>query len=233
MSITDGDTTPSTTDLTNFGSVSQGGAAVVRTFTVRNDGGSTLTLGTPTLPAGFSLMAGDPLVGSLAPGASDTFQVQMDTTSTGTKSGQISISNNDSNENPFNFSITGTVNATATPAEITVLGNGVSITDGDTTPSATDFTNFGSVSQNGAAVVRTFTVRNDGGSTLTLGTPTLPVRVLASGRRSAGGFARAGGLRHVPGADETRRARGRRAGRSVSAAMTATRIHSTSRSPEQ
>ena len=173
-SITDGDTSPSNTDFTDFGSATQGGAAVVRTFTVRNDGGSTLTLGTPTLPAGFSLMAGDPLVSSLAPGASDTFQVQMSTTSTGTKSGQISISNNDSNESPFNFSITGTVNAAATPAEITVLGNGASITDGDTSPSNTDFTNFGSATQDGAAVVRTFTVRNDGGSTLTLGTPTLP-----------------------------------------------------------
>ena len=342
VSIADGDTTPSTGEGTDFGSVAQNSAAVVRTFTVRNDGGSTLTLGTPTLPAGFSLVASDPLVSSLAPGASDTFQVQMSTTSAGTESGQISFSNNDSNESPFNFSITGTVNsapltslftasntpagtnyndgtplevgvkfqssvagqitalkfyrnpsdtgvdlldlwdasgtkiasatfmntaasgwqtvaldksyaiaanttyvvsyhttgayvatnnffttdftsgvltapstttaggngvyayggtsttgifptntysannywadvvfasniiATATPGEITVLGNGVSIADGDTTPSTGEGTDFGSVAQNSAAVVRTFTVRNDGGSTLTLGTPTLP-----------------------------------------------------------
>ena len=111
VSITDNDATPSTSDGTDFGSVTQNSAAVVRTFTVRNDGGSTLTLGTPTLPAGFSLVASDPLVSSLAPGASDTFQVQMSMTSTGTKSGQISFSNNDSNESPFNFSITGAVNS--------------------------------------------------------------------------------------------------------------------------
>ena len=79
VSIADGDTTPSTGEGTDFGSVAQNSAAVVRTFTVRNDGGSTLTLGTPTLPAGFSLVASDPLVSSLAPGASDTFQVQMST----------------------------------------------------------------------------------------------------------------------------------------------------------
>ena len=171
VSIVDGDTTPGTGDGTEFGSVAQNSAAVVRTFTVRNDGGSILTLGTPALPVGFSLVAGDQLVSSLAPGASDTFQVQMSTTTTGTKSGEISFITNDSNENPFNFSIAGTV---TTPPEITVLGNGVSIVDGDTTPGTGDGTEFGSVAQNSAAVVRTFTVRNDGGSILTLGTPTLP-----------------------------------------------------------
>jgi hypothetical protein len=171
QNIVDGDTSPGSSDLTSFGSTTLGGAAVVRTFTVRNDGGSTLTLGTPSLPSGFTLV--DPLASSLAPGASDTFQVRLNTTSTGTKNGQISISNNDGSESPFNFSITGTVNAAA-PAEITVLGNGLSIADGDTTPSSTDLTNFGTATQGEAAVVRTFTVRNDGGSTLTLGTPSLP-----------------------------------------------------------
>lgn len=83
---------------------------MVRTFTVRNDGASTLTLGVPIVPLGFSLVAGDPLVGSLAPGAFDTFQVQMDTSSGGTRSGDISVANNDSSENPFNFTIAGTVN---------------------------------------------------------------------------------------------------------------------------
>ena len=170
VNITDGDTSPSSTDLTNFGSVSQNGTPVQRTFTVRNDGGSTLTTSGVTLPSGFSLVEG--LSSSIAPGSSDTFTVQLDTTSTGTKSGQISFNNNDGNESPFNFSITGTV--ASTPSEITVLGNGVNITDGDTSPSSTDLTNFGSVSQNGTPVQRTFTVRNDGGSTLTTSGLTLP-----------------------------------------------------------
>jgi hypothetical protein len=58
--------------------------------------------------------------------------------------------------------------------EITVLGNGVSIGDGDTTPSLTDYTDFGSVVQGGTAISRTFTVRNDGTATLTLGAVTVP-----------------------------------------------------------
>ena len=48
---------------------------------------------------------------SIAPGDSDTFTVQLDTTTAGPKSGQITFSTNDSNENPFNFSISGVVDA--------------------------------------------------------------------------------------------------------------------------
>ena len=172
QNIVDGDTTPSSTDGTNFGSITQGAAALVRTFTVKNDGGSTLTLGAPVLPAGFSLVSTNPLVTSLAPGASDTFQVQLNSATTGTKSGQISIATNDADESVFNFSVSGAVTSNA--PEITVTGNTQNIVDGDTTPSSTDGTNFGSITQGAAALVRTFTVKNDGGSTLTLGAPVLP-----------------------------------------------------------
>jgi Ca2+-binding RTX toxin-like protein len=61
-----------------------------------------------TVPAGFKLI--DPLVGPLAPGAMESFTVQVDTAVAGTKSGQISIVNNDPNEGPFNFAISATVN---------------------------------------------------------------------------------------------------------------------------
>jgi uncharacterized delta-60 repeat protein len=74
---------------------------------VRNDGGSALTLGAVTVPVGFTLTEG--LSASLAPGASDTFTVQLDTVTPGTKVDDISFSNNDSDENPFSFRITGTV----------------------------------------------------------------------------------------------------------------------------
>jgi len=111
VSITDGDTTPSTADGTDFGAAPQGGAAISRVFTVHNDGTAALTLGAVTVPTGFTLIEG--LSASLAVGASDTFTVQLDTTTMGTKSGEISFSTNDYDENPFNFRITGTVTAAA------------------------------------------------------------------------------------------------------------------------
>jgi len=69
VSISDGDGSASLADHTDFGSVVQGGASLSRTYTVRNDGGSTLTLGAVTVPAGFTLTEG--LSGSLASGASE------------------------------------------------------------------------------------------------------------------------------------------------------------------
>ena len=43
---------------TDFGIVVQGSPAISRTFTVRNDGTATLTLGAVTVPAGFTLTEG-------------------------------------------------------------------------------------------------------------------------------------------------------------------------------
>jgi hypothetical protein len=166
--IADGDATPGAADGTDFGSTSQGGAAVSRAFTVRNDGTGTLTLGAVSVPAGFTIT--DPLVTSLAPGASDTLIIQLDTATAGTNTGDVSFTTNDSDEATFNFGITGVV----TIPEVAVTGNGEEIADGDMSPGTADGTDFGTALQNGAAVSRTFTVRNDGTGTLTLGAVSVP-----------------------------------------------------------
>jgi uncharacterized delta-60 repeat protein len=171
VSISDGDTTADAADGTDFGSVVQGGTAILRAFTVGNSGTATLTLGSVTVPAGYTLT--EALSTNLASGASDTFTVRLETTTAGTKAGEIWFSTNDADENPFNFAITGEVTVPTAP-EITVLGNGFSIADGDTTPSATDGTDFGSVVQGGTAILRAFTVGNSGTATLTLGSVTVP-----------------------------------------------------------
>ena len=108
VSITDDDTTPSAADDTDFGTVVQGGAPLSHTFTVRNDGGSTLNLWPVSVPGGFTVTKGLPA--SLAPGAFDTFTIRLDTTVWGTEAGQVSFANDDTDENLFTFRITGTVN---------------------------------------------------------------------------------------------------------------------------
>ncbi len=60
-----------------------------------------------------------------------------------------------------------------TGAEITLLGNGVSITDGDITPRPDDHTDFGSVLPASGSIVRTFTITNTGPNNLTLGAITI------------------------------------------------------------
>lgn len=62
---------------------------------------------------------------------------------------------------------------TTPPAEINVKGNGVTIADGDTTPTTADHTGFGGVAVSSGTVTRTYTIENTGTGTLTIGTVTL------------------------------------------------------------
>ncbi|HEY7120635.1 MAG TPA: choice-of-anchor D domain-containing protein [Tepidisphaeraceae bacterium] len=101
-----------------FGTVQQNATAPTRTFRVRNDGNGMLTVGSVSVPGGYTVVA--PLAGPILPGATTSFTVRLNTNSAGTKSGQISFAANDSNENPFNFAIVGTI----TPA----VGGGPSVT---------------------------------------------------------------------------------------------------------
>jgi len=81
----------------------------------------------------------------------------------------VSLVNDDSDENPYDFAITAETEA-ANP-EIDVTGNSVSIPDGDTTPSTGDHTDFGSTNVGGSDIVRTYTVENTGDALLTLTDP--------------------------------------------------------------
>ncbi|MGI2336520.1 MAG: YDG domain-containing protein [Dehalogenimonas sp.] len=111
--ITDGDTTPSSADHTDFGSIAATGGTVVRTFTIENIGYANLTLdGAPKVVIGgthqtdftVSVQPDSPV------GAEDTttFHVTFNPSAGGVRTATISIDNNDGNENPYNFDIQGT-----------------------------------------------------------------------------------------------------------------------------
>jgi uncharacterized repeat protein (TIGR02543 family) len=113
VSITDGDATPSVSDYTDFGSALVNGGTVVRTFTIRNTGSGALNLtGSPKVTVSgaqaseFTVTA-QPVTPVAAVSGSTTFQVTFDPSATGTRNAILSISNDDSNENPYNFSIQG------------------------------------------------------------------------------------------------------------------------------
>lgn len=87
-------------------------ATVQRVFTVRNTGDEDLTLTEPiSLPAGFTLNASFGET-TLSPNETTTFTVSLDTSMTGSFSGSLSFANDDENEDPFNFTITGFVGDT-------------------------------------------------------------------------------------------------------------------------
>jgi Ca2+-binding RTX toxin-like protein len=167
VSVGGGDLTDNFSTV-DFGTVGQGAAGPTRTFTVRNDGDDVLSLGAVSVPTGFTLI--DPLVGPLAPGASESFTVRLDTAVAGTVTGDVSFANSDSDENPFNFAVTATI--TAAPPQIPDIAVSLGqtgIPDGQSAP-----INFGAVDRNGAAPTRTFTVFNTGDGPLTVGGVSVP-----------------------------------------------------------
>ncbi|BAY77108.1 hemolysin-type calcium-binding region [Nostoc linckia NIES-25] len=101
----------------DFGNTTTGNT-LTETFTIQNIGTAALNLSNLELPDGFSLVGTLPT--SVAANASTTISVALNTTTPGTYSGSFSLSNNDSNESPFDFAITGIVKPAPTP-EIPVL----------------------------------------------------------------------------------------------------------------
>jgi hypothetical protein len=111
ISIVDGDTTPSVSDHTEFGSTQLTTNPIVRTFTISNSGTDNLLLtGSPIV----SVTGSSDFTVTVMPNttitnaSSTTFKVQFSPTSVGLKTAIIKISNNDSNENPYDFAIQGT-----------------------------------------------------------------------------------------------------------------------------
>lgn len=108
--ITTGDTTPSTLDDTDFGMVSLSNS-VIHTLTISNGGEADLTLdGSPTisLTYGTAFTVTQPVSTTLAAGESTTFTLTFAPASAGTFTDTVSIANNDSDENPYTFVISGT-----------------------------------------------------------------------------------------------------------------------------
>lgn len=170
ITILDGDSTPSLTDYTNFGSTPVSNGSISRTFTIYNTGNGDLDLTDSPKVTLSGAHAGDFSVtmqpsSPITPSGSTTFTIVFDPSAGGLRTASVSIANTDSDENPYNFSIQGT--GTVFP-EIDIQGNNTSIPDGDTTPSLTDYTDFGAISVVSGTASRTFTIYNVGDANLTL-----------------------------------------------------------------
>jgi hypothetical protein len=110
--IASGDTTPSTTDDTDFGTTNVASGTVMRTFTIENLGSGALNLtGTPkvalsgTNAADFSVTTQP--TSPVAASGSTTFVITFDPSAAGTRTATVSIANDDSDENPYIFAIQG------------------------------------------------------------------------------------------------------------------------------
>lgn len=111
---------PALTDLVDgvasvgFGTVAVGGRGAVTTFTIRNTGTSDLTLGAIASDSADFTVNTVGTLAVIAAGSSTTFTVTFIPTTEGSRNGTLQIPNDDSDEAPFDISLTGTA---ITPAQ--------------------------------------------------------------------------------------------------------------------
>jgi hypothetical protein len=131
------------------------------TFTIKNIGNSNLTVSNITIDGVNSAMftvTTNPTPATVIPGGSTNFTVQFAPGSLGLKIAALHIANNDTNNNPFNITLTGTG---GTPQIVVQQPLGVNLISGVST------NNFGSVAV-GTNTSHTFTITNSGNANLTV-----------------------------------------------------------------
>ena len=167
VEIADGDAVPGTGDHTDFGSIDSNSAPLIRTFTIENTGAALLSLGANAVtlsgPHAADYTVSSQPVTSVASGGSTTFQISFNPSALGIRTAELSIANDDRDENPFNFKISGTrVNATPTltaPSAPSVteddtnvaLANDIQVADTDADDQTVAFTITGGTLTTGTA----------------------------------------------------------------------------------
>ncbi|MFA8433533.1 MAG: choice-of-anchor D domain-containing protein [Marinifilaceae bacterium] len=174
IDLSDGSTVISEALGTDFGDLDIAEGSRDRTFTILNTGETDLEVSSINLSdsgSGFGL-SGITLPTSVAAGESTTFVVSFDPAVTGSKSVTVAIGNNDSDENPFDFQVSGT--GTARPV-MAVQGNSVLIADDSESPSEGNGTHWGNCSV-GQVITKNFVIENKGSAKLNLsGTPIVSI----------------------------------------------------------
>ncbi|MCI0710656.1 MAG: choice-of-anchor D domain-containing protein [Chloroflexi bacterium] len=158
------------TDISdNTGSVTfneiHAGQSTLKDFVIENSGRGTLTIGNVTVPDGFRVAYISRT--SIGPNGIGRITVSCGQGTAGTFSGEMSIENNDADENPYNFTITCIVHA-QTPPDMAVFNEAdLSLIPDDT----------GSITVTGTQgqfVEIEISIHNSGTSNLFVSEPTVP-----------------------------------------------------------
>ena len=164
--IASGATTATTANYTDFGNVNTGNS-LTRTFTINNTGTGPLNVRELILSganaANFNLLNVPALPFSIAPGASQTFDIKYLATALTTSNATLHVLNNDADEDRYNFALKGN----GTTPEVNITGNTIVIADGDLTAGTTNGTDFGTVNLT-QSQTQAFTIENNGTGTLTV-----------------------------------------------------------------
>ena len=105
--IANGDTTPITSDGTDFGTLIIDDPSIEKTFEIDNSGNINLIISDVLISDTFAFHVTTFPAGSIAPGSDSTFKITFSPEEVGIFTGTVSIINSDSTENPFTFMIKG------------------------------------------------------------------------------------------------------------------------------
>ena len=172
--IEDGDSTPSSEELTLFDPVPVNSGSNSRTFVIRNPGNERLNIRNASNGTGFTGEGADSFSLSglttnnvfpeILPGGEDRFQIIFDPTRIGNISATLNIVTNTSGSTEtYSFIVAGVGSDPNSAADIVIFGgNGFdrSIESGDTSPRSEDGTAFGEIASGEAAAFRSFELKN-------------------------------------------------------------------------
>ena len=161
-----------------MGNVSVASGSNPVTFTIENNGSSNLNLtGSPLVqvtglnPSDFTVTT-QPANSTLGSASSVTFVVTFDPTAGGTRTAFIAIANDDADESGYTINLTGIGDA---PLINVTNSSSNAITNGSTTPSTVNSTDFGNVNA-GTTSTNTYTITNNGTENLIFsGTPIIGI----------------------------------------------------------
>jgi hypothetical protein len=146
------------------------GAPETQLITVTNQGSVPLLVSSITVPVGFSVI-NDSVTNQLIPqGSAASFTLQLNASGIGPFSGVVTINDNISNANLFEFNVTGSVTAPVIAVQhgSTTLANGT-----NTQVDAADTFNVGTTTV-GTSITQLITVTNQGNAPLIVQPATFP-----------------------------------------------------------
>lgn len=166
VNIPTGSNSPNLADHTDFGNVDATIAPGYfdRTFTIQNTAAiGNLSIGTVTISnSRFTLVT--PPASSVPPGGSTTMTIRFTPTTSGIQNATVSIPNNDPDESPYTFAIRGN----GVQPVMQVLGlNNVVVPNNKFIATNNDGTFMG-VATSSSAISASFTIQNNGNSSLNI-----------------------------------------------------------------
>lgn len=134
VSITDGDSSPSTADDTDFGSIS---SPITKNFTITNSGTALLNITNVTIDgvnaSDFSVMTQP--VAAVGPGGQASFVIKFTPSLVGTRTAVIHLNNDDCDESDYNFTVQAT--STCLPPSFTTCSSNLVVNTGANSCTAT------------------------------------------------------------------------------------------------